>query len=47
MTSCQNIVKSLFFSIYGPFAAIWKPDSRRMVYKIFIFISSNLLFYKT
>ena len=41
---CEAIV---FFPIYGQFAAILKPDSGRMVYKIYIFINSNLLSYKT
>ena len=34
-----------FFPIYGLIAAI--QDSRRIVYKIYIFINSNLLPYKT
>ena len=42
--NCEAIV---FFPIYGQFAAILKPDSGRMVYKIYIFINSNLLSYKT
>ena len=33
--NCDVIV---FFPIYGQFAAIRKPDSRRMVYEIYIFI---------
>ena len=37
----------VFFPIYGQFAAIRKPDSGRMVYKSYIFINNNLLFYKT
>ena len=37
----------VFFSIYGQFAAIRKPDPGRMVYKTYIFINSNLLPYKT
>ena len=36
----------VFFSICGQFAAIQKPDSRCMVYKIYIFINSNLLSYR-
>ena len=43
-TNCDVIV---FFPIYGQFAAIRKLDSRRMVYKTYIFLSSNLLSYKT
>ena len=31
------------FPIYGHFGAIWKPDSRRIVCKTYIFINSNLL----
>ena len=34
------------FPIYGQFGAIQKPDSGRMVCKIYIFINSNLLSYK-
>ena len=34
------------FLIYGQFAAIWEPGSKRMVYKTYIFINSNLLPYK-
>ena len=37
--NCGFIV---FFPIYGQFKAIRKPDSRRMVYKNYIFIKSNL-----
>ena len=36
----------VFFPIYGQFAAIPKPDSGRMVYKTYIFISKNLLSHK-
>ena len=43
--NCDVIV--VVFSIYGQFAAIWKPDPGRMVYKTYIFINSNLLSYKT
>ena len=32
-----------FFPIYGQFAAVWKLDSGRMVYKTYIFINNNLL----
>ena len=43
-TLCWQIVRSLsFFPTYGQFAATQKPDSRRMVYKTYIFINSNLL----
>ena len=34
------------FLIHGQFGAIRKPDSRRIVYKTYIFINNNLLFYK-
>ena len=37
---------NVFFPIYGQFTDIWKRDSRRMVYKTYIFIHSNLLRYK-
>ena len=46
MTSYRQIVTSLFFFIYGKFAAIRKPDSERMVCKVYIFINNNLLSYK-
>ena len=42
-TNCGAIV---FNPIYGHFVAIPKPDSGRIVYKTYIFINSNLLFYK-
>ena len=38
-TNCDVIV---FFSIYCKFAAIRKRDSGCLVYKIYIFINSNL-----
>ena len=34
-------------SIYGEFGAIWKPDSRRMVCKTYIFINSTFYLTKT
>ena len=34
------------FLIYGQFGAIRKPNSGCIVCKTFIFINSNLLFYK-
>ena len=34
------------FPIYGQFGAISKPDSGRIVGKIYIVINSNFLFYK-
>ena len=42
--NCDDIV---MFSIYGQFGAIRKPDSRRIVCKTYVFITSNLLSYKT
>ena len=41
--NCDVIV---FFSIYGQFGAIWKPDSGHRVCKTYVFINSNLLSYK-
>ena len=41
--TCDVIV---FFPIYGQFGAILKPDSGRIACKIYIFIISNLLYYK-
>ena len=38
--NCDVIV---IFLIYGQFGAIRKPDSGRMVYKIYIFTNSNLM----
>ena len=37
----------VIFPIYSQFGAIWKPDSRCIVYKTYIVINSNLLSYKT
>ena len=34
------------FPIYDQFGAIWKPDSGRIVCKIYIFVKSNLSYYK-
>ena len=34
------------FPIYGQFGPIWKPGSGRIVFKIYIFLNSNLLCYK-
>ena len=36
----------VIFMIYGQFGAIRKPDSGRIVCKTYIFINSNILFYK-
>ena len=41
--NCDAIVT---FPIYSQFGAIQKPDSGRIVCKIYIFINSNLLSYK-
>ena len=35
-----------FFPIYGQFPAIWKPDSKSMVYETYIFSKNNILSYK-
>ena len=40
---CDVIV---ILAICGQFGAIWKPDSRHIVCKTYIFIISNLLSYK-
>ena len=36
----------IIFNIYGQFGAIRKPDSGRIVCKIYFFIKSNLLSYE-
>ena len=36
----------IIFTIYGQFGAIRKPDSGRIVCKIYFFIKSNLLSYE-
>ena len=41
--NCDAIV---IFSIYGQFGAIRKPDTGRTVCKTYIFINSDLLYYK-
>ena len=41
-----NLMSLSLFIIYGQFAAFRKLDSGGIVYKTFIFINSNLLFYK-
>ena len=43
LVNCDVIV---IFPIYGQFAAVWKPDSRRMVCKTYIFINHYLFSYK-
>ena len=42
-SNCDLIIT---FPIYGQFGAIRKPDSGPIVFKTYIFINSNLLFYK-
>ena len=41
--NCDVIV---IFPICSQFGAIWKPDSRRVVCKTYIFINSKFLSYK-
>ena len=41
LENCDVIVD---FPIYGQFEAIWKPDSRHIVYKTYVLINGNLLF---
>ena len=43
LKNCDVIV---ILPIYGQFGEFWKPDSRRMVCKTYIFINSNVLSYK-
>ena len=43
----ENFDFIAIFPIYGQSGAIWKPDSGRIVCKIYIFINSNLFSYKT
>ena len=43
----KNFDVTDFFLIYGKFAAILELNSRRMVYKTYIFINSNLLPYRS
>ena len=42
----ENCYVIIFFSIYGQFGAIRKPNSGRIVCKTYISINSNLLSYK-
>ena len=46
ITSFRYVVTSLFFPIFGEFAAIQKPDSGCMVYKPYIFNYNNLFAHK-
>ena len=43
LKNCDVIIT---FLVYGQFEAIQNPDSGRIVCKAYVFISSNLLFYK-
>ena len=43
LKNCDVIV---IFSIYSQIGAIRKPDSGRIVCKTYVFINSDLLFYK-
>ena len=48
MSLCPQLVTELsFFSIYGQFGAIRKPDSRSIFCQTYIFFNSNLLSYKS
>ena len=42
----ENCDAIAIFPIYGQFGEIWKPDYGRIVCKTYIFINSNLLYYK-
>ena len=42
----ENCDVIAIFPIYGQFGEIWKPDYGRIVCKTYIFINSNLLYYK-
>ena len=42
----QNCDIIIISPIYDQFGTIQKPDYRRMVCKIYVFISSNLISYK-
>ena len=41
--NCDNVV---FFPIYGQFRAIWKPCSKHITCKTYVFSNSNLLCYE-
>ena len=41
-----NCDVTVIFPIYDQFGAISKPDTGRILYKCYIFINSNLLFYE-
>ena len=42
----ENCVFIAIFSLFGKFRAIRKPDSRRIIFKTYLFINGNLLSYK-
>ena len=42
----ENFDAIVIFQIYVEFGAIRKPDSEHIVFKIYIFINSNLLCHK-
>ena len=42
----ENFDAIVIFKIYVEFGAIRKPDSEHIVFKIYIFINSNLLCHK-
>ena len=42
----ENCNVIAIFPVYSQFGAIWKPDSRCIVCKTYIFVNSNLLSYK-
>ena len=42
----KNFDVIVTFLIYGQFRATWKPDSRCLLCRFYIFIKSNLLSYK-
>ena len=44
MLASRDVI--VIFSVYSQSRAIKKPGSRRIIYKIYIFINSNLLSYK-
>ena len=38
---------TVIFLIYGQLGAIWKQESGQIIRKMYIFVKSNLLFYKS
>ena len=42
----ENCDIFVIFPIFGQFGAIWKPDFGCMVCKTYVFINSDLIFYK-